>query len=80
MRIIKGWKRISNEGGYLNDCTGQTLIVSKKEFSQNYNVTLFAGQQTDKAEGKKISPDFATKVKADAFAVDWMERHPNGIA
>jgi hypothetical protein len=80
MKLIKGWKKISNEGGFVNETTGQTLIVSKKAFSQNYNVLLFVGEQTSKNEGKKISPDFQTMTKAETFAIDWMGKHPNGMA
>ncbi len=79
MKLIKGWKKISNEGGFVNETTGQTLIISKKEFSQNYNVLLFVGEQTSKNEGKKISPDFQTEAKAETFAIDWMGKHPNGL-
>ena len=79
MKIIKGWKKISNQGGYVNENTGQTLIVSKKEFSANYHVMLFAREQMDEAEGQKISPEFSKHTKAEAFALDWMEKHPNGI-
>jgi hypothetical protein len=78
LKIIKGWKKISNEGGFVNDTTGQTLIVSKKEFSQNYHVLLFVGEQTNKEESKKISPDFRTEAKAEAFAIDWMGKHKDG--
>ena len=78
MKIIKGWKKISNQGGYVNENTGQTLIISKKEFSANYHVLLFAGEQTSEEESKKISPDFSKETKAEAFAVDWMGKHPNG--
>ncbi len=80
MKIIKGWKKISNQGGYVNETTGQTLIVAKKDFSENYHVSLFVGEQTDKVEGKKISPEFSKKIKAEAFAIDWMGKHPNGTA
>ena len=83
MKIIKGWKMLSHECGYLNDSSGQTLVVSKKEFSNNYNVRLFESGQAKKEprkdEGKTISPDYATKAKADAFAEDWMLKHPNGM-
>jgi hypothetical protein len=79
MKLIKGWKRMSNQGGYVNETTGQTLIVSKKEFSENYHVLLFTGQQTDKEDSKKISPVFQTKAKAEAFAFSWMEKHPNAM-
>jgi hypothetical protein len=78
LKIIKGWKKISNQGGYVNEETGQTLIVSKKEFSANYHVLLFAGEQTGGAEGKKISPEFSKETKAEAFAFDWMQKHPKG--
>jgi hypothetical protein len=78
MKLIKGWKKISNQGGYVNENTGQTLIISKKEFSQNYHVLLFNGKQTKKEESKIISPDFPTQPKAETFALNWMEKHPNG--
>jgi len=79
MRLIKGWKKISNEGGYVNENTGQTLIVTKKEFTVHYHVLLFVGEQTTEKEGKAVSPVFETKVKAETFAINWMEKHPNGI-
>jgi hypothetical protein len=79
MKLIKGWKRISNQGGFVNESTGQTLIVSQKEFSKNYRVLLYAEQQTDEKESKCISPEFSTEPKADAFAEDLMKKHPNGI-
>lgn len=70
---------MSNQGGYFNENTGQTLIVLKKEFSENYEVQLFLGKQTNAKEGEKISPAFSTKAKAEAFAKGWMEKHPNGM-
>jgi hypothetical protein len=79
LKIIKGWKKISNQGGYINENTGQTLIVAKKEFSENYHVLLFVGEQTNKAESKKISPEFSTESKAEAVALSWMGKHPNGM-
>ncbi len=62
----------------MNETTEQTLIVSKKPFSSNFQVLLFVGQQTEEKDGKKVSPEFATESKADAFALDWMTKHPNG--
>ena len=79
MKLIRGWKKISNQGGYINENTGQTLIVSKKEFSKNFQVLLFVGKQTDKEESKPISPDYSSQPRAEAFAVDWMEKHPDGM-
>jgi len=78
LKIIKGWKKISNQGGYVNEKTGQTLTVAKKDFSANYHVLVFVAEQTEDAEGKKISPDFSKETKAEAFALDWMGKHPNG--
>jgi hypothetical protein len=80
MKTIKGWRRISNQGGYLNETTGQTLVVSKKEFSQTYHVSLYIGKQTIETDSKRVSPEFATESKAEAYALDWMEKHPNGLA
>lgn len=78
--MVKGWRRISNEGGFLNEATGQTLVVVKKEFGMHYHVLLFTGERTEDSEGKQISPDFSTEVKAEAFALDWMKKNPNGAA
>ena len=77
MRIIEGWKKIDNERGYLNATTGQNLIVSKKQFGQHYIVLLFSEARNDD-EGKTISPEYATESKAEAFAFDWMKKHPKG--
>jgi hypothetical protein len=78
LRIIKGWKKLSHECGYLNDNSGQTVVVSRKEFSKNFYVRLFDSGHAEKDDGKTISPEYATKTKADAFAHDWMQKHPNG--
>jgi hypothetical protein len=78
MKLVKGWKILSHEGGFLNEVTGQTLVIAKKEFSAKYQVLLFSGKRTEDAEGKKISPDFVSRPKAEVFAMDWMKRNPNG--
>ena len=78
MRMIEGWKRLDNERGYLNTTTGQNLVVSKKQFGQQYIVLLFP-EVRNGDEGIKISPEYATKSKAEAFAFDWIKKHPNGI-
>ena len=78
MKIIRCWKRLSHECGYQNDTSGQIVAVLQKEFSNNYHVRLFECGQTEKDDGKTISPDYASKAKADAFAEDWMQKHPNG--
>jgi hypothetical protein len=34
--------------------------------------------KNDDSEGRKISPEYATESKAEAFAMDWMNKHPKG--
>ena len=80
MRIIEGWKKIDNERGYLNETTGQNLVVSKKQFGQHYVVLLFPETRSGDGEGTKISPEYATESKAEAFALDWMKKHPTGTS
>jgi hypothetical protein len=79
MKIVKGWRRIDNQRGYINTTTGQNLIVTKTEFGEHYLVMLFPMVKNDDEEGKKISPEYATESKAEAFAMDWMNKHPNGV-
>ncbi len=78
MKTIKGWKRLSHDCGYQNDTSGQIVIVVQKEFSRNFHVRLFESGQSEKEDGKTISPDYASKARADAFAEDWMQKHPKG--
>ena len=78
MKILKGWRRISNEGGFLNETTGQTLVIVKKEFGEDYQVLLFVQERVEDAQGKKISPDFQTRSKAETFAINWMMKNPEG--
>jgi len=77
MKIVKGWKRIDNERGFVNETTGQNLVVTKKQFSERFVVLLFPRIKNDE-EGRKISPAFETEAKATAFAMDWMSRNPKG--
>ena len=78
MKIVKGWKRISNKGGFVNEITGQTLIIAKQEFGQHYHVLLFRQERTENVEGNKISPEYSSEDKAEVFAMDWMKKNPNG--
>jgi len=77
MKIVKGWKRIDNERGFVNETTGQNLVVTKKQFSERFVVLVFPKAKSDE-EGKKISPEYTTEAKATAFAMDWMSRYPQG--
>jgi hypothetical protein len=78
MKIVEGWRRIDNQRGYMNTITGQNLLVTKKEFGEHYLVMLFPLVRNDNVEGTKISPEYATESKAEAFAMDWMNKHPKG--
>jgi hypothetical protein len=62
----------------MNETTGQTLVVKKKDFGEHYLVLLFPGECIAEGEGKKISPEFATESKAEAYAIDWMSKNPAG--
>jgi hypothetical protein len=79
MKIVKGWRRIDNRRGYMNATTGQNLIVTKTEFGEHYLIMLFPMVRNDTEEGRKISPEYASESKAEAFAMDWMNKHPNGV-
>jgi hypothetical protein len=39
---------------------------------------LFPGKKTRDVEGKKISPNFQTEAKAEAFALEWMKKNTAG--
>lgn len=78
MRIIKGWKRISHKGGFVNEVTGQTLVLVKQEFGEHYHVLLFRQERTEETQGNKISPEYSSEAKAETFAIDWMKKNPNG--
>jgi hypothetical protein len=77
LKTAKGWRRIDNKRGFLNETTGQNLLAKKKEFGVHYIVMLF-GRVDDAEEGRKISPEFSTEAKAEAYAMDWMSKHPEG--
>jgi hypothetical protein len=78
MKMVKGWRRIDNHRGYLNEMTGQNVVVTKKQYGEYYVVMLFSDARSD-GEGRKISPDFPTESKAESFAVDWMNKHLKGL-
>jgi hypothetical protein len=84
MKILKGWRRIDNQRGYINATTinattGQNLIVIRTEFGEHYLVMLFPMVKNDDEEGSRISPEYATVSKAESFAMDWMSKHPRGV-
>lgn len=78
MKIVGGWRRIDNKRGYMNATTGQNLVVTKTEFGEDYLIMLFPMVKKDD-EGRKISPEFPTRSKAESFAMDWMSKHPKGV-
>jgi hypothetical protein len=75
----KGWRKIDNQREYIKATTGQNLIITKTEFGERYLVMLFPMVKNDDAEDKKMSPEYATKSKAEAFAMNLMNKHPNGV-
>jgi hypothetical protein len=77
MKILKGWRKIDRDRGYLNETTGQNLVVTKKQFGMHYVVLLIPRIKIDD-KGKEISPEYATASKAESYALDWMEKHPRG--
>jgi hypothetical protein len=77
MKIVKGWRRIDNQRGFMNETTGQNLVVTKKQYGEHYLVLLFP-KLKDNEEERKISPEFPTEAKAIAFAMNWMSKHPEG--
>jgi hypothetical protein len=77
MKMAKGWRRMDNERGFINETTGQNLVITKKQYGEHYVVLLFPKLRND-VEAKKISPEFPTEAKAEAFAMAWLSKHPNG--
>jgi len=77
LKIIKGWRKIDRQRGFVNDITGQNLIVTKKEFGEHYVVLLFPEIRVED-KGETVSPAYASAAKAEAYALDWMEKHPGG--
>jgi len=77
VKIVKGWKKIDNQRGYINATTEQNLIVTKKQYGEHYLVMLFP-KVRNSDEGRKISPEYPTESKAESFATDWMNKHPKG--
>jgi len=77
LKIVEGWRKIDRQRGFVNETTGQNLVVTKKEFGGDYVVLLFPRVRLDD-KGKTISPAYATASKAEAYALNWMEKHPRG--
>lgn len=77
MKIVKGWRKMDRQRGFVNETTGQNLVVTKKEFSSKYIVLLFPRVRVDD-KGDTISPAYVTATKAEAYALNWMAKHPKG--
>jgi hypothetical protein len=77
LKIVEGWRKIDRQRGFVNETTGQNLVVTKKEFGERYVVLLFPRVRVDD-KGETISPAYATASKAEAFALNWMAKHPRG--
>ena len=68
---------MDRQRGFVNETTGQNLVVTKKEFGEHYVVLLFPRVRVDN-KGETVSPEYATASKAEAYAMNWMEKHPRG--
>jgi hypothetical protein len=77
LKIVKGWIKMDRQRGFVNETTGQNLVVTKKEFGGDYVVLLFPRVRIDD-KGEVVSPEYATASKAEAYALNWMEKHPIG--
>jgi hypothetical protein len=75
--MVKGWRKMDRLRGYVNETTGQNLVIAKKEFGAHYVVLLFPRVRVDD-KGETVSPEYATASKAVAYALGWMEKHPRG--
>jgi hypothetical protein len=78
VKIVKGWRKMDRQRGFVNETTGQNLVVTKKEFGEQYVVLLFPRVRVDD-KGEMMSPAYATTSKAEAYALNWMEKHPRGV-
>ncbi len=79
MKIVKGWRKMDQKRGFINETTGQNLIVTKKEFGSEYVVMLHSAAGLDGDKGEAVSPEYATASKAEAYGLGWMRKHPKGI-
>jgi len=77
LKFVKGWRKMDRQHGFMNETTGEKLVVAKKEFGRHYVVLLFPRVRVDD-KGETISPEYATPSKAEAYALKWMEKHPIG--
>jgi hypothetical protein len=70
---------MDRQRGFVNETTGQNLVVTKKEFGEHYVVLLYPRVRVDDKE-ETISPEYATASKAEAYMMKWMHKHPGGAA
>jgi hypothetical protein len=77
LKILEGWRKMDRQRGFVNETTEQNLVVTKKEFGEKYVVLLFPRVRVDD-KGEAISPAYATASKAEAYALNWMAKHPRG--
>jgi hypothetical protein len=47
MKMVNGWRKIDRDRGYINETTGQNLVVTKKQFGVHYVVRLFPRVRID---------------------------------
>ena len=68
IKLLRGWSRIDNGRGFLNETTEQNIVVTKKPLGQHFIVLLFpAIKAKAETEGRKVSPEFPAEAKATAL-------------
>jgi hypothetical protein len=77
LKIVKGWRKMDRQRGFVNETTGQNLVITKKEFGPEYVVLLFPRVRIDD-KGEAISPAYATASRAEAYGLNWMKKHTKG--
>jgi hypothetical protein len=74
LKIVGGRRKIDREQGFVNKTKGQNPVVTKKEFGGDHVVLLFSHVRIDD-KGETVSPEYVTASKAEAYALNWTERH-----
>jgi hypothetical protein len=77
LKIVGGRRKIDRQRRFVNKTKRQNPVVTKKEFGGDYVVLLFSQVRIDD-KGETVSPEYATASKAEAYALNWTERHQKG--
>lgn len=70
MEIVKRWRRIDDQRGYMDVTTEQNLAITKRQFGEHYSAMLSPKGKNPDTRGGRVSQSFLTKSKAELFALD----------